>query len=148
VRASLADGISGIGDGVWSNLLILLRTGSAQALTGEIDPVRIMDEAIKDRVGVRGIAYDFVPTLHGELRGDDGRTAAVSLLKDFEDVVTGGGVEWLQSPIVENEQIGAPGRAQDARMASDAEIELGALYAQIELVFLATGPPPKNSGPP
>jgi hypothetical protein len=28
VRASLADGISGIGDAVWSNLLILLRTGS------------------------------------------------------------------------------------------------------------------------
>jgi hypothetical protein len=33
--------------------LILLRTDSAQALAGEIDPVRIMDEAIKDRVGVR-----------------------------------------------------------------------------------------------
>ena len=70
--------------------MILLRTGSAQALAGEIDPVRIMDEAIKDRVGVRRIAYDFVPALHGELRGDDGRTAAVSFLEDFEDVVTGG----------------------------------------------------------
>ena len=74
---------------------------------------------------VCGIAYDFVPTLHGELRGDDGRKAAVSFLKDFEVVVTGGGVERLQSPIVENEKIGAPERAQDARMASDAETELG-----------------------
>ena len=72
---------------MWSTFLILLRTGSAQALADEIDPVRIMDEAIKDRVGVGGIAYDFVPTLHGELRGDDGRTAAVSFLVDFEDVV-------------------------------------------------------------
>ena len=97
---------------MWSTFLILLRTGSAQALAGEIDPVRIMDEAIKDRVGVRRIAYDFVPALHGELRGDDGRTAAVSFLEDFEDVVTGGGVERLQSPIVEDEQIGAPERAQ------------------------------------
>jgi hypothetical protein len=44
-------------------------------------------------VGVRRIAYDFVPALHGELRGGDGRTAAVSFLEDFEDVVTGGGVE-------------------------------------------------------
>jgi len=35
---------------VWSTFLILLRTGSAQALAGEIDPVRIMDEAIKARV--------------------------------------------------------------------------------------------------
>ena len=105
---------------MWSTFLILLRTGSAQALAGESDPVRIMDEAIKDRVGVRRIAYDFVPALHGELRGDDGRTAAVSFLEDFEDVVTGGGVERLQSPIVEDEQIGAPERAQDARMASVA----------------------------
>src|SRR6202795_3210172 len=112
--------MSGIGDAMWSPFLILLRTGSAQALAGEIDPVRIMDEAIKDRVGVRRIAYDFVPALHGELRGDDGRPAAVSFLEDFENVVTGGGVERLQSPIVEDEQIGAPERAQDARMASVA----------------------------
>ena len=69
--------------------MILLRMGSAQALTSEIDPVRIMDGLIKDRDGVRGVAYDFVPTLEGELRGDVGRTAAVSFLKDFEDVVTG-----------------------------------------------------------
>jgi hypothetical protein len=41
---------------VWSTFLILLRTGSAQALAGEIDPVRIMDEAIKDRVGVSGVS--------------------------------------------------------------------------------------------
>ena len=79
--------------------------------------MRIMDAAIRDRVSVRGIAYDVVPALHGELRGDDGRTAAVSFLEDFEDVVTGGGIERLQSPIVEDEQIGAPERAQDARTA-------------------------------
>ena len=86
-RASLADSFFVIGDDSWSSFLILFDAGSAQALAGEIDPVRIMDEAIKDRVGVRGIAYDFVPALHGELRGDDGRTAAVSFLEDFEDVV-------------------------------------------------------------
>jgi hypothetical protein len=45
-------------------LLILVDAGSAQALAGEIT-VRIMDEAIKDRVGVGVIAYDFVPALHG-----------------------------------------------------------------------------------
>jgi hypothetical protein len=81
-RASLADSFFVIGDDSWSSFLILFDVGSAQALAGEIDPVRIMDEAIKDRVG-GGIAYDFVPALHGELRGDDGRTAAVSFLDEI-----------------------------------------------------------------
>src|ERR1700693_2974473 len=114
-RASLADSFFVIGDASWSSFLLLFDAGSAQALAGEIDPVRIMDEAIKDRIGGAGIPYDFVPARAGELRGDDGRPAAVSFLEDFEDVVTGGAVERLQSPIVEDEQIGAPERAPEAR---------------------------------
>ena len=54
-RASLADLFFVIGDASWSSFLILFDAGSAQALAGEIDPVRIMDEAIKDRIGVRGL---------------------------------------------------------------------------------------------
>jgi hypothetical protein len=46
------------------------------------------------------------------------RIAKLRQQASIEGVVTGGGVERLQSPIVEDEQIGAPERAQDARMAS------------------------------
>jgi hypothetical protein len=57
-RASLAD--SFFGDDSWSSFLILFDAGSAQALAGEIDPVRIMDEAIKDRVGVPRIFDELI----------------------------------------------------------------------------------------
>jgi hypothetical protein len=31
----------------------------------------VMNEAVQDGVGVSGVAYDFVPAVHGELRRDD-----------------------------------------------------------------------------
>jgi DDE superfamily endonuclease len=96
-RASLADSFFVIGDDSWSSFLILFDAGSAQALAGEIDPVRIMDEAIKNRVGVGGIAYDFVPALHGKLRGDDGRTGGRIVPRGFRGCRDGRRRERLQS---------------------------------------------------
>ncbi len=116
-RASLADGFSLTGDDVWSSLLVLFSLGPAQAFAGQLDAMGVVNEAVQDRIGVGGIADDLVPAIHGELGRDNRRAAAVSLLEDFEQIVTGGGVERLQSPIVEDEQIGAAERAQDAGMA-------------------------------
>ena len=67
----------------------------------------IVDEAVQDGVGVGGIPNNLVPGGQGDLGGDDRRAAAVSLLKDFEQVVTGVGVEGFEAEVVENEQIGA-----------------------------------------
>ena len=47
-------------------------------MAGEIDPVRIVDDAIEDGVGVGGIADQLVPFVDGDLAGDDGRPAAVA----------------------------------------------------------------------
>jgi len=41
-----------------------------------------------------------------ELGGDDRRSAAKTLFEDFEQIVTGVGVEWLKAEVVENEEIG------------------------------------------
>jgi hypothetical protein len=40
-------------------------------VAGEIDPVRVVDNAIEDGVGVGGIANQFVPFVDGDLAGDD-----------------------------------------------------------------------------
>ena len=74
----------------------------------------VVHEAVEDGVGVCGIANNFMPAVHGELGGNDRRAAPISFLKDFEEIVAGGGVERLQTPVIENEQIGAAERAQEA----------------------------------
>ena len=60
----------------------------------------VVDEAVQDGVGVGGVADDVVPGGHRELGGDDRRSAAISLLEDFEQVMTGAGVERLKAEVV------------------------------------------------
>jgi hypothetical protein len=67
---------------------------------------------------------------------------AVSLFEDFQKIMPGAGVEGLETPIVENEKVGAAERPQEARMTAiaarrgeifeelwDAMIEDGAIVA-------------------
>ena len=56
-----------------------------------------------------------------ELGGDDRRPPAISLLEDFEQIVTGAGVEGFEAEVVENEQIGAADGFDEARMAAVAQ---------------------------
>src|SRR5271154_1496943 len=85
--------------------------------------MRIVDEAVQDGVGVSGVANDLMPGRQGELGGDDRRSAPVSLLEDFEQIVTGAGVERFEAEVVENEQIGAAEGFDEARMAAVASGE-------------------------
>src|SRR5271154_7620707 len=85
--------------------------------------MRIVDEAVQDGVGVSGVANDLMPGGQGELGGDDRRPTAVSLLENFEQIVTGAGVEGFEAEVVENEQIGAADGFDEARMAAVASGE-------------------------
>jgi len=115
-RGSLADDFCLTGEAVWSRRLRLFIAGAAQAFAGKFDAVGVVDEAVQDGVGIGGVADNFVPGCHGKLGSDDGRTTAVSLFEDFEEVVTGAGVERLQAKVVEDEEVGAAEGFQEARM--------------------------------
>lgn len=71
--------------------------GSPQALTGEVEPMGIVDETIEHGVGIGGISNEQMPLVHGELAGDDGGAMTVAIFEDFQEVVTGTGVERLES---------------------------------------------------
>jgi hypothetical protein len=101
-----------------------------------------MDQAVEDGVGVGGVANQRVPLIDGELAGDDGGAAAVTVLKDLQEVVTSRGVERLEAPVVEDEQIDtakcaqqpgvaaiATGQSQIAEQPRDALIKHGAIVA-------------------
>src|SRR6266542_646051 len=76
-----------------------------EAFAGEVKAVCVMDEAVEDRVGVGRIADQLMPAIDWQLAGDNGGAAAVAVIEDLEKVMTGGGVERLETPIIEDEQI-------------------------------------------
>jgi hypothetical protein len=47
-------------------------------VAGEIDPVRVVDDAIEDGIGVGGIADQLVPFVDGDLAGPTIKRATVS----------------------------------------------------------------------
>ena len=71
-------------------------------MAGEIDPVRVVDDAIEDGVGIGGIADQLVPFVDGDLAGDDRRSASVAFFENLEQIVTSGGIERLEPPVVES----------------------------------------------
>ena len=52
-----------------SGLSALRRSGSAQALAGQIDAVSVVDETIEHGIGISGIANERVPLVDRELTG-------------------------------------------------------------------------------
>ena len=100
---------------------------AAQAVAGEVDAVCIVDEAIEDGVRVGRIADQLMPSVDRNLAGDDGRASAVAFFEDFEKVVAGGGVERLEAPVVEDQELHAGEGAQQTGIATVAagEREVG-----------------------
>jgi hypothetical protein len=96
-------------------------------VTGEIDPVCVVNDTIEDGVGVGGIADQLMPFVDGDLAGDDRRSAAVAFFENLEEVVTRGGVERLEPSVVEDEQLHTAERPLDAGIStiSAGEREVG-----------------------
>src|SRR5499427_5286408 len=89
--------------------------------------MRIVDDAIEDGVGVSRIADQLVPFVDRDLAGDDRRSAAVAFFENLEQIVARGGIERLEPPVVEDEQLHAAERPLDAGIATVAagEREIG-----------------------
>jgi hypothetical protein len=105
---------------------------ATQAVAGEVDAVGIVDDAIENSVGVGRIADEIVPFVDRDLAGDDGRSPAVALFENLEEVVARGGVERCEPPVVEDEQLHATEGAQDMGIAAIAarEREIGKQVAR------------------
>ena len=82
--------------------------------------MRVVDEPIEDGIGVGRIADDLVPFIDRDLAGQDGRAAAVAFFEDFVEIAAGAGIERIEAPIIENEQLRAGQGSHDAGMAAVA----------------------------
>jgi hypothetical protein len=77
----------------------------SKAFTAEIDVVSVVDETVENGVRIGWVANNFMPFVYRELTCDDGRSAAISFLKDFEKIVARGGIERFQFPVVQDQKI-------------------------------------------
>jgi len=100
--------------------LARLRALPPEAFAGEVEAGCIVHQPIEDRIGVGWITDQLMPAIDWQLAGDNGGAAAVAIIEDFEKVTTGGGVERLEPPIVEDEKIDTAKSAQRAQVASIA----------------------------
>jgi hypothetical protein len=82
--------------------------------------VSIVNETVQDSVSIGRIADYFVPSVYWKLGGNHRGAASVAFLEDFQEIMSGGGVERLQSPIVEDQKVGAAEVAQKTGMATVA----------------------------
>ena len=89
----------------------------SHAFSGELEAVSVVNEAIQNCITEGGIADDVVPVLHGDLAGYDGRSAAMAIIEDFQEVAALGSVENGQAPVVEDEELNAPERLEQAAIA-------------------------------
>ena len=74
----------------------------AHAVPFDLQSVGVVDEAVEDGVGERGVADDLVPLLDRNLAGDQNRRALVAILEDFEEIALLGLGELRQAPIIQN----------------------------------------------
>jgi len=77
----------------------------------------VVDEAVEDGVGIGRVADHLVPFVDRDLAGQDGRAAAVAFFEDLVEIAAGAGIERIETPIVEDKELGAVEAAHDTGIA-------------------------------
>ena len=67
----------------------------------------VVNEAVEDGVSDGGIGDDLVPMLDRHVAGDDGRSALMAIVDDFEEIATLLACKRGEAPDVEDEQVPA-----------------------------------------
>ena len=63
-----------------------VRAWLSQAVSGQIDAIGIVDDAVENRVGERWDSNHIVPAVDRNLAGDDEGAFVVTVLDDFEEI--------------------------------------------------------------
>ena len=92
-------------------------------MTGEIDPVRVVNDAIENGISVGRITDQLVPFVHWDLAGDNRRSATIAFFEDFEKVVAGCSIERFKPPIIEDKQLHTADCPQEACITTIAARE-------------------------
>lgn len=106
----------------WRSRLLLRGFGIAHRRALQGDAVRVVDDAIEDGVGQRGVVQVFVPVLDGQLAGDDARSTADPIVHLLEQIGPLRLVEGRDSPVIDQQHVGAP---DGGKPPSEAAVAVG-----------------------
>ena len=79
-----------------------------------------MHESVEDGIGECGLPDDVVPLFDRQLRGDDGGPGGMPVVEDVEQVATLLGIQWCQSPVIEDDEIGLGELGEEPRIGAVA----------------------------
>ena len=92
----------------------------SEALALEREPVSVVHQPIENGIGESRIADDLVPMFDRKLAGDRGRSAAVAILHDLQEIAPLLGGHGSQSPIIKDQKFDASQALEEARVMAIA----------------------------
>ena len=106
--------------GVRRSWFFLFAGLTAQAVAFELDAVGIVNDAVQYRVAEGGIGNDVMPLRHRDLACDQQGSLVVAIIDDLEQIAALVGGERFRSPVVDDEQMDAFERRDQARQTAFA----------------------------
>ena len=130
--------------GVRRSWFFLFAGLTAQAVALELDAVRIVNDAVQNRIAEGGIGNDVMPLRHGDLTCDQQGSLVVAIIDDLEQIAALVGGERFRSPVVEDEEIDALQRRDQARQTAFAA-RLGEIGKQAGCSLVGTENPSRQA---
>ena len=114
------------GRGLWAGgaigrevlTVFLFASLTPQAVAFELDAVGIVNDAVQYRIAEGGIGNDVMPLRHGDLTCDQQGSLVVTIVDDLKQITALVGGERFGSPVVEDEEIDALERGDQARQTA------------------------------
>lgn len=113
----------------------------AQAWPFEFDAMGAVDDAVQDRIAEGGVADEIMPTIDGNLAGDQQGALLVAVIDDFEQIPALLGGERLRPPVIDDQQLcafqGCEHPGQPAFAACRGEVALQNKAVVYDILFKA-----------
>lgn len=104
-------------------LLCVITLGQACArfshgFSFQVNFTSVMEEAIQDRIGHRGVAKIRMPMCQRQLASNKGRVEPMAVIHEFQQILPFRRGQSIQAPIIENEEIGVGREVEQPQRAA------------------------------
>ena len=117
------------------SLKFVVPEGSNWKPATQLDPVRVVNDAVQDGVREGGITDQVMPSFDRDLAGDQCGTTTITLFDDLQQIASLLRAERFKAPVIQNEQ---PHPAERPHQACEASVATGQTMAD-QLVAITVG---------